>query len=228
WRRWRRVPGRAGVALPGAGRILTIDASVYAAVKIVWREGPRRCGCGRNVCMGIGLFKSTRRCGRFWNLRVEISVVGAVLLDTLAVKGVTRIWVEVSAPIVRPFTTVPRVEPVAVLSMRDPRPPVVINVNVIEADVIVIEVVPPTPFIRPPPRMAPRPQPFACSKPEAEPNSPVVGEPRPKSIGAGPAKPVASDVGRIVPTRAIDHDVVRTHLGAEIAGRGNYSGSSRG
>src|SRR5438552_6662748 len=119
WRRGRRVPGRAGVALPGAGRILTIDAPVSAAVKIVWREGPRRCGCGRNVCMGIGMFKSTRRCGRFWNLRVEISVVGAVMLDTLAVKGVTRIWVEVSAPIVRPFTTVPRVEPVAVLSMRD-------------------------------------------------------------------------------------------------------------
>src|SRR5205814_7817007 len=103
--------------------------------------------------------------------------------------------------------------------MRDAWSPVVINVHVIEADVIVIEVVPPTPFIRPPPRMASRPQPFARSKSEAEPNSPVVGEPRPKSIGAGPTQPVAFDVGRIVPTRAIDHDVVQAHLGAEIAGR---------
>ena len=41
-RRGRRVPSRAGVSLPGAGRILAIDASVSAAVKIVWREWMRR------------------------------------------------------------------------------------------------------------------------------------------------------------------------------------------
>ena len=40
--RGRRVPGRAGVSLPRAGRILPLDASVSAAVKIVWRERPRR------------------------------------------------------------------------------------------------------------------------------------------------------------------------------------------
>src|SRR5439155_25903910 len=99
WRRWRRVPGRAGVALPGARRILTIDASVSAAVKVVWRERPRRCGCGRNVCMGIGLFKSTWRYGRFRNLCVEIAMVGAVVLDAITVKGVARVWTEVAAPI---------------------------------------------------------------------------------------------------------------------------------
>ena len=133
-----------------------------------------------------------------------------------------------AAPVVRPFPAVPRVESVPVFGMRDVWSPVMINVNVIEADVIVIEVVPPTPFIRPPPRMPPCPQPFARSKPEAESNSPVVGEPRPKSISTRPAHPIAPDVRWIVVTRAIDHDVVRTHLGAEIAGRGNYSGSSRG
>ena len=42
WRCWCGMPGRAGVSLPGAGRILAIDASVSAAVKIVWRERLRR------------------------------------------------------------------------------------------------------------------------------------------------------------------------------------------
>ena len=185
WRRWRRVPGRAGVALPGAGRILTIDAPVSAAVKIGWRERPRRYRCLRNVRVGIGLFKSTWYYGRSWNLRVEIAVVGAKRCATGMV--VARIWAEVAAPIVRPFPTVPRVESVPVFGVRNAWSPVVINVNVIEADVNVIEVVPPTPLIRPPPRMPPRPQPFACSKPEAESLPPVVSEPRPKSISAGRA-----------------------------------------
>lgn len=42
WRCRCGMPGRAGVSLPGAGWILTIDASVSAAVKIVWRERLRR------------------------------------------------------------------------------------------------------------------------------------------------------------------------------------------
>src|SRR5207244_3196467 len=100
------------------------------------------------------------------------------------VKGVARIWVEVSAPMMRPLSAVPRVESVPVFGVGDVRSPVMIDVNVIEADVIVIEVVPPTPMIWPPPRMPPRPQQFAGSKPEAESNSPVVGEPGPKSIAA--------------------------------------------
>jgi hypothetical protein len=60
-RHGRRTPRRAGVSLPGAGRILAIDASVSAAIKIVRRERPRRYGRLRNVRAEIGLFKSTRR-----------------------------------------------------------------------------------------------------------------------------------------------------------------------
>ncbi len=187
WRRGRGVPRGAGVSFPGAGRALAIDASVSTAVEIVWRERPRRYGRWRNVRLEIGLFKSTWHYGRFCNLRVEIAVVGAKRRDTGMVEGMARIWTEVAAPIARPFPTVPRVESIPVFGVRDARPPVVINVNVIEADVIVIEVVPPPPFIRPPPRMPPRPQPFAGAKSEAEPNPPVVGEPRPKSIGTGRA-----------------------------------------
>src|SRR5882724_1535218 len=99
WRRWRRVPRRAGVALPGAGRILTIDASVPATVKIVWRERPRRYRHWRNVRVGIGLFKSTRRRRRFRTTCVEIAMVGAVVLDAITVRGVARVWTKVAAPI---------------------------------------------------------------------------------------------------------------------------------
>ena len=52
-------------------------------------------------------------------MRVEIAMVGAVVLDTITVKGVARVWTEVAAPIVRPFPAVPRVESVPVFGMRD-------------------------------------------------------------------------------------------------------------
>src|SRR6185436_18427996 len=146
-------------------------------------------------------------------------MIGARRFDADMVEAAARVWTKVGAPTVRPLPAVPRVESVPVFGMRDAWPPVVINVNVIEADVIVIKVVPPSPMIGPPPRMTPGPQPFACSKPKAEPNSPVVGEPHPKSISAGPAYPVASDIRRIVVARAIDHDMVRAHFSAEITGR---------
>src|SRR2546428_10715418 len=100
-------------------------------------------------------------------MRVEIAMVGAGVPDTVTVKGAARVWTEGAAPIVRPFPTVPRVESVPVFGVRDAWSPAMINVHVIEADVIVIEVVPPTPFTRSPPRMPPRPPPFARSKPEA-------------------------------------------------------------
>src|SRR5439155_12157573 len=135
----------------------------------------------RNVRVRVGLAECMGGYGRFRNTCVEIAMVGAVVLDTITVKCVARIWAEVAAPMVRPFPTVPRVESVPVFGVRNAWSPVVINVNVIEADVIVIEVVPPTPLIRPPPRMPPCPQPFARPKSEAEPNPPVVREPHSKS-----------------------------------------------
>jgi len=118
-RRWRWVPSRTGVALPAAGRILAIDASVSAAVKIVWRERPRRYGRWRNARLEIGLLKSMWRYGRFWNLCVEIAMVGAKRRDTGMVEGMARVWTEVAAPVVRPFPAVPRVESVPVFGMRD-------------------------------------------------------------------------------------------------------------
>src|SRR6266852_1937975 len=120
---------------------------------------------------------------------VEIAMVGAKTLDTGVIERTARVGVEVSAPIVRPFPAVPRVESIVMLDMHHAGSPVMIDVDMIEADVIVIKVVPPTPAIRPPPRMAPRPQPFAGSKPEAEPHSPIVREPHSKPVRTGPANP---------------------------------------
>src|SRR2546425_974265 len=138
-RRWCRTPRGAGVSLPGAGWILPIDASVPAAVKIVRRERPRCYWRWRNVRVEIGLAECMWGYGRFWSMRVEVAVVGANRRNTGMVEGMARVWTEVAAPIVRPFPAVPRVESVPVFGMRDALPPVVINVDVIEADVIVIE-----------------------------------------------------------------------------------------
>src|SRR5882724_12444883 len=117
----------------------------------------------------------------------------------------------------RPCPAVPRIEPVVMPHMHYTGTPVVINVNVIQADmIVVIVVVPPTPAMRAPPRMAPGPQPFTGSKAKAKTNSPVIRKSGAKSISAWLAHPVVSDIRRIVPTRAIDHDVVRAHFRAQI------------
>src|SRR6266404_4472553 len=97
-------------------------------------------------------------------------------------------------PMMRPLPAVPRIESIVVLDVHYAWPPVVVDVNVIKADMIVIEVMPPTPFVRPPPWMAPCPQPFTGGKPETESDSPVIREAHAKAIGAGPADPIASDV----------------------------------
>src|SRR5258707_15572318 len=105
-------------------------------------------------------------------------------------------------PPVRPRPAIPRIEPIVVLDMRYARPPMVVDVDVIETDVVVIEVMPPTPFVWTPPRMAPCAQPTSGCKSKTESDSPVVREAYSETIRAGPTDPIASDIGRIVPTRA--------------------------
>src|SRR6267378_7974229 len=104
------------------------------------------------------------------------------------------------------------------LTMDNAVVPMIVDIDVIEADVIVIKVVmvSPTPAKRSPPRMAPRSQPFACCKPETEPNPPVVREPHPKPIRAGFAYPVTPHIGRIGITGAVNHDIIRAHLGTQV------------
>src|SRR6266481_3357832 len=199
WRLWRALPGLAGVSLPTSGRIGAIDTPIPAAIDVVWRECPWACRCSRNM-------------------RVKVAIVAAEPRNAAVIECTARVGVKVGAPIMRPLPAVPRVEPIIMFGMHDAWPPVVINVNVIEADMAVIKVVVPAPAIWTPPRVAPCPQPTSGGKPETEPNPPVVREPHPKSIRARPAYPVIADVRRIVITGAIDHDVIRAHLGAQITG----------
>jgi len=61
---------------------------------------------------------------------------------------------------------------------------------------------------------------FRAHSPSLNPNPkadiPIAGKARAKSIGARTADPIASDIRRVVPTRAIDHNVVRADLGAKV------------
>src|SRR6266481_9618523 len=109
------------------------------------------------------------------------------------------------------------------VDVHDARPPVLINTDMVEADVIVITVVMmPTPTTRSPPRMAPGAQPCAGPKPEAETYSPIIREAYAKTVGAWPTHPVSPDVRRIVITGAIDHDRIRADFRAQITGRITY------
>src|SRR5438876_8734646 len=119
----------------------------------------------------------------------------------------------------RPLPAVPGVESIVVLDMHDAWSPMVINIDMIEADVPVIKVVPPAPAIGPPPWMAPGPQPFPSAKPEAKPNPPINCEPYPKPVRTGPAHPDIPDIRRIVIASSINHDIVRADLSTEVTGR---------
>src|SRR6266404_3340738 len=94
----------------------------------------------------------------------------------------------------------------------------VMDIYMIEADMPVINLVPPAPAIGPPPWMAPGPQPFPGAKAEAESNSPIICEPHPKSVSAGPAHPEGPDIGWIVIAGSINHDVLRAHLSTQVTG----------
>src|SRR6266404_1378407 len=173
---------------------MAIDASVPAAVKIVWFD------CA----------------WRFRNMRVKVAIVTAKSCGSGVIKRTARIGVEMRAPVMRPLPAVPRIETIVVLDVHYAWPPVVIDVDVIKADVIVIEMMPPTPFVWSPPWMAPCPQPVAGAEPETEADPPVIREASPEAIGAGPADPIASNIRRIVPTRAVHHDIVRAHFSPQV------------
>ena len=158
-----------------------------------------------------------RGCGNT-SLCVEIALVPTYVRDSGVLQGAARVGVEVGAPIVRPLVSVPGIESVIVLHVHNAGLPMVVNVNMIEAHVTVIKVVMPAPTKWPPPGVTPGSQPFACSESKAESNAPVIGKSDSKSISAGPADPLISDVGRVRPARAIDYDMVRADFRAEITG----------
>ena len=159
-----------------------------------------------------------RGCGNT-SMCVEVALVPTYVRNSGVLQGAARVGVEVGAPIVRPLVAVPCIETVIVLDVHNAGLPMMVDVNMIEADVTVIKVVMPAPTKWPPPRVTPGSQPLACSESKAETNAPVIGKSDSKSISAGPADPLISDVRRVRPPRAIDYDVLRADVRAEIAGR---------
>src|ERR1700688_959550 len=115
-------------------------------------------------------------------MRVKVAFVTANSYRSSVIKGTARVRVEMRTPTVRPLPAIPSIEPIVVLDMHYARSPMVVDVDVIEADVIVIEVMPPTPFVWTPPRMAPCSQPTSGRKSETESDSPVVREAHSETI----------------------------------------------
>src|SRR5882724_7762435 len=143
--------------------------------------------------------------------------------------AMTGIGIKMVAPVRGPLSSIPVIFTITVLVWHNPVVPMVIDVDVVEADVIVmvmvvamavivVMVVTPSPAVRPPPGLTPGSEPEAVAKSEAKADVPIVSEARAESIGAWTADPIASDIGRIVVARAVNYDVVWTDLSAEVAG----------
>ena len=151
------------------------------------------------------------------NRRAKAAVVSVKDQRFSAPDGATGIRIEMGAPVRRPLSAVPRIESIVMLAARNAVIPMIVEINVIEAHVIVFIMVAPAPSIRPPPRMEPGSEPEPVAEPEAKAHSPIIGKACAESIGAWTTDPITSDVGRVVPARAINHHVVWTDLSAKVA-----------
>src|SRR3989442_4444951 len=122
------------------------------------------------------------------------------------------IRIEMGAPVRRPLSAVPRIESIVMLAVRNAVIPMIVEINVIEAHVIVVIMVAPAPSIRPPPGMEPGSEPEPVAETETKAHPPIIGKACAESIGAWTADPIASNVGRVVPACAVNHHVVWTDL----------------
>ena len=127
------------------------------------------------------------------------------------------IRIEMGAPVRRPLSAVPRIETIIMLAVGNAVVPMMVEIDVIETHVIVVIMVAPAPSIRPPPGMEPGSEPEPVAESETKAHFPIIGKACAESIGARTADPMASNVGRVGPARAVNHDVVRADLSAEIA-----------
>ena len=151
-----------------------------------------------------------------WRARADS--VGTVKYQRFsALDAAPGIRIKMGTPMRRPFSSVPLIEAIIMLTVGNAVVPMIVDVDVIEAHVIVVIMVAPAPSIRPPPGMGPGSEPESVAEPETKAHSPIIGKARAKSIGAWTAYPITSDIGRVGPAGAVNHDVIRTDLSAEIA-----------
>src|SRR5258707_3861471 len=154
-----------------------------------------------------------------WRARSNRAFAAAIAVKDqrfTVLDAATGIRIKMAAPVRRPLSAVPRIESIIMLTMGNAMVPMVVDVDVIEADVIVVIMVAPSPSKRTPPGMAPGSEPESVAESEAKAHIPIVGEARAESVGARTAYPIASDIRRIVPARAVNHDVVWTDFSAEV------------
>src|SRR4051812_2859296 len=89
------------------------------------------------------------------------SAIAATNYQRFGVPGsATGIWIEMRAPVRGPLSAVPGIRIITMLMLSNAMVPMVIDIDVIEADVIVmIMMVVPSPPVRPPPGLSPGAEP---------------------------------------------------------------------
>ena len=159
---------------------------------------------------------------------VSVSVFAANYQRFSLLDPATGIRIKMGAPVRRPLSAVPLIETIAMFVRNNSVVPMMIDIDVIEADVIVmvmvvamaaivVMVVTPSPSIWTPPGLTPSSEPEAVTKSEAKADVPIIGKARAKPIGAWTADPIASDIGRVIIARAVNYHVVWTHLCPKVA-----------
>src|SRR6267378_543635 len=110
------------------------------------------------------------------NMGMEIAVVAVKNRGLSVLDGMTGIRIKMGSPVLRPLPAIPRIETISMLVMSNAVVPMVVDIDVIEADVIVVIMVPPSPLVWPPPGLSPGSEPEPVAESEAKAHVPIVGE----------------------------------------------------
>src|ERR1700730_17903029 len=105
---------------------------------------------------------------------MEIAVVAVKDQGLSVLDGATGIRIKMGSPVMRPLSAIPRIETISMLIMSNPVVPMMVDIDVIEADVIVVIMVAPAPAIWPPPGLSPGPEPSSVAESEAKAHVPIV------------------------------------------------------
>src|SRR5205809_501909 len=94
----------------------------------------------------------------------------------------------------------------------------VVNADMVDADVSVMNSVPPSPTEGAPPWIVTSAPPTPGGEADTKTDAPGVSEARSVAVGAGPTHPVGADVRPVIPPAPIDHDIIRGNHRSEVTG----------
>ena len=112
------------------------------------------------------------------NMGMEIAVVAVNNRGLSVLAGATGIWIKMGSPLMRPLAAIPRIVTISMFIMSDAMVPMVIDIDVIEADVIVVIMVAPSPTVWPPPGLRPDSEPGSVAESKAKAHVPIVRKAR--------------------------------------------------